>query len=34
MMKMMELMDWLELEQVEMGAQKQEEEAVTFQVVT
>ena len=34
MMKLMELMDWLELEQVEMDAQKQEEEAVTLQVVT
>ena len=33
-MKLMELMDWLELEQVEMGAQKQAEETVTFKVVT
>ena len=33
MMKLM-VVDWLELEQVEMDAQKQVEEAVTFQVVT
>ena len=33
MMKLM-MMGWLELEQVEMDAQKQEEEAVTFQVAT
>ena len=33
-MELMELMEWLELEQVEMDAQMQEEEAVTLQVVT